>query len=80
MDGQIPGPAKVLRAPSLKRGKPEERITDRVSSTLSNAEIEIIVIIRCNDLHVQRERPCYFRDVDAIGINILSCSIFRQLP
>lgn len=35
MDGyyghQVPGQAKVLRAPSLKRGKPEERITDRVS-------------------------------------------------
>lgn len=26
-----PPQGKILRAPSLKRGKPEERITDRVS-------------------------------------------------
>lgn len=64
MDGQISGQAKVLRAPSLKRGKPEERITDRVI-ILSTIMI-IFIIIGYNDLHMRRKRPCYFRDAASL--------------
>lgn len=59
MDGQIPGPAKVLRAPSLKRGKPEERITDRVSCILRKSKLLLLGVMTCM---CNCERPCYFRD------------------